>query len=112
MKTTLPFLLVLLIFSGCARTSSPQPTPTPSPTIAAPSGKSYPAKGIVKSINNKEGSLEIDHEDIEGLMPAMVMEWPLKDPKQLETLKVGDKIEFVLLETGNEQIITEVKKVP
>src|SRR4029079_498602 len=66
-------------------TSVPSPSPTPSPvqsnfkpisSYPAPVlGKPYPGKGVVKLINRKEGWIEIVHEDIVDLMPAMEMEW-------------------------------------
>ncbi|MCM3905078.1 MAG: copper-binding protein [Pyrinomonadaceae bacterium] len=75
-------------------------------------GKPYPAKGVITIINLKEGWVEIDHEEIEGLMPAMQMEWPVKDRSQMESLRVGDKVEFTVVETGKGEIITEIKTVP
>ena len=75
-------------------------------------GKPYPAKGVVTVINLKEGWLEINHEAIEGLMPAMQMEWPVKPPSLMKSIKVGDKVEFSVVETGKGEIITAIKTVP
>lgn len=74
-------------------------------------GKPYPGKGVVTLINLKEGWIEIDHEEIEGLMPAMQMEWTAEPRSLLRKVKVGDKVEFVVVETGKGEIITELKKV-
>ena len=74
-------------------------------------GKPYAGRGIVKFINQKEGWVEIDHEDIEGLMPAMEMEWFVKNRSLLQSLNVGDKVEFVVVETGKVEIITEMKTI-
>lgn len=73
-------------------------------------GKPYPGKGVVTLINLKEGWIEIDHEEIEGLMPAMQMEWTAEPRSLLRKVKVGDKVEFVVVETGKGEIITELKK--
>lgn len=72
--------------------------------------KPYPGKGIVRIINRKEGWVEIDHEDIEGLMPAMQMEFWIKDRSLLRNIRVGDKVTFVVVETGKGEYLTEIKK--
>jgi Cu/Ag efflux protein CusF len=110
--------LLALVTFGCTRNTrdakpSPSPTPVNLTPIAVPSpviGKPYPGRGVVKFINKKEGWIEIDHEEIKDLMPPMIMEWTLKKPAQLNTVKVGDKVEFIVVETGKAQIITDIKK--
>ena len=117
-------LLVLpSLLSGSCSKQPPQPQGAPSPTPAAavknpmdvPTaiiGKPYPGKGVVTIVNLKEGWVEIDHEEIEGLMPAMQMEWPVKNRSQMEALRVGDRVEFTVVETGKGEIITDIKSVP
>lgn len=78
----------------------------PTPVI----GKPYPGVGVITIINVKEGWVEINHETIEGLMPAMQMEWWVKDRSLLNNVQVGDKVEFVVVETGKGEFITEMKK--
>jgi Cu/Ag efflux protein CusF len=56
------------------------------------------------------GSVELDHEDIPGLMPAMIMEFYVKDKQMLVPLKVGDKVEFTIEEKNNTEIISAIKK--
>jgi Cu/Ag efflux protein CusF len=75
---------------------------------------SVAAQGLrrVRSIiNRREGWVEINHEAIEGLMPAMQMEWSVKDRSLLRNVRVGDKVEFVVVETGKGEIIAEMKRV-
>lgn len=97
---------------------SPSPSPSPAATQKNPLeppavviGKPYPGKGVVTLINLKEGWIEIDHEEIEGLMPAMQMEWTAEPRSLLRKVKVGDKVEFVVVETGKGEFITELKRV-
>lgn len=94
--------------------SQPSPTPPnlkpmtfPTPVI----GKPYPGVGIVLLINKKEGRIEINHEEIVDLMAPMVMEWQVKDRSLLSRVKVGDKVNFVVVETGKGEIITDLNKV-
>jgi Cu/Ag efflux protein CusF len=74
-------------------------------------GKPYPGIGVVTIINRKEGWVEINHEEIEGLMPAMQMEFWVKDRSLLQNIQVGNKVEFVVVETGKGEFITEMKRV-
>jgi Cu/Ag efflux protein CusF len=106
---------------------SPQPgktiatTPTPSqPSVVATGppgfppavlGKPYPGTGIVKIINRKEGWVEIDHEEIKDLMPAMEMEFWIRDPALMNGVSVGDKVTFVVVEDSKGEYLTELKRV-
>ena len=105
---------------SCRSQSPSKVAPQPSPTvpnlkpIAVPSpviGKPYPGIGVVQLINKKEGWIEIDHDEIVGLMPPMVMEWHVKDRALLNRVKVGDKVNFVVVETGSGEIITDLNKI-
>jgi Cu/Ag efflux protein CusF len=115
--------LIVLIMAGAAcrkqpplntTAAAPSPAPTnfasadPSPVI----GKPYPAVGVVKSINRKEGWIEINHEAIEGLMPAMEMEWFVEKGSLLDNVKVGEKVNFTVVETGKGELITSLQKAP
>ena len=114
-------IIAVLTLSSCKRdqgqTATVQPTPTPAPNqqlIPVPSpviGKPYPGIGVVKLINKKEGWIEIDHEPIEGLMPAMIMEWHVEPRSLLNKAKVGDKVRFTVVETGKAQILTSLEKI-
>jgi Cu/Ag efflux protein CusF len=43
-------------------------------------------------------------------MPAMEMEWSVQKRSMLDKVKVGDKVNFVVVETGKGEILTELKK--
>ena len=77
---------------------------------AAVETTTYHGVGVVKSINPKRPSIEIAHEDIKGLMPAMTMEFYVKDKSLLTGLKPGDRIEFTLENGVGGLKITEIKK--
>ena len=112
-------VLATVLSFGCKKQMPQTAAPTPSPTpdimaIAQPSveiGKPYPGTGIVKLINRPEGWIEINHEAIPGLMPAMEMEWSVQKRSMLDNVKVGDKVNFTVVETGKGEILTELKKV-
>ena len=85
---------------------------SPSPAIAADKSKikTFDGTGAVTKINLEIGSVELDHEEIKGLMPAMQMEFYVSDKKMLEKLKVGDKVDFILEDNAGAEQIINIKK--
>jgi len=71
----------------------------------------YPGTGVVALINRNEGWIEINHEEIKGLMPAMQMEFNVQDKTLLDRVKTGDRVEFTIVETEKGEYLTELKKV-
>ena len=43
-------------------------------------------------------------------MPAMIMEFYVKDRSMLDGIKVGDLVDFTIEEKGSTEIISELKK--
>src|SRR5436309_3534695 len=101
----LPFVCVLC-FASCANQTPPANTAQPTPTVNAaaspgarvigPPGfpppqlnKPYPGTGVVVQINRREGWIELNHEEIKGLMPAMEMEFWVKDKSLLDKAAPG-----------------------
>ena len=56
------------------------------------------------------GSVEVNHEDIKDLMPAMTMEFFVSDKKMLDGLKVGDRVDFVIRYKDRNETITKITK--
>jgi len=108
--------LTLIVASACSNQQhSAQHAATPSPSTAAPvSGpaaavqiNSYQGVGIVKKIDPKVPAVEIDHGDIEGLMPAMQMEFPVTDGAMLNGITVNDRVDFTVT---SDMKVTAIKK--
>ena len=74
--------------------------------------KTYEIKGTVVAVDEKKPSVKLDHQDIPGLMKAMVMEFDVASPKVLEGIKVGDKVQGNLTAETGKQIITRLEKLP
>src|SRR5690242_12500017 len=93
--------------------SSPSPVASTTPATgpaAAVATRSYPGVGTVKAINPKAPSIEIDHGDIEGLMPAMQMEFEVSDASLLNGLQVNDHIDFTIEDRTGIMKVTAIKK--
>ena len=58
--------------------------------------KPYPGTGVLVLINRKEGWIEINHDKIKDLMPAMQMEFWVKTKSLLDSVKVGDRVDLLL----------------
>jgi Cu/Ag efflux protein CusF len=87
------------------------PNPPVTGTSKAPEPAIYQGVGVVKSLNATRPSIEIDHEEIKGMMPAMTMEFYVKRESMLTGIKAGDRIEFTVQNgVGGVQII-KIKKL-
>lgn len=73
--------------------------------------QTYKSVGVVKSVDTDAGKITIDHEEIAGYMTAMEMTEAVSDAKMLETVKVGDKVEFDLERTSSKLVITKLNKI-
>jgi len=64
----------------------------------------------VKGLDSKAPAIEIDHEEIVGLMPAMQMEFPVTDVALLSGLAVNDRIDFTVVEKTGQMKVTAITK--
>src|SRR5262245_28947958 len=71
--------------------------------------KHYPIKGKVMAVDATKLSVQLDHEDIPGLMKAMQMSFKVENAKLLEGLKAGDEVQGQLKVDGGNYVITELK---
>ena len=92
-----------------ARQPAPTSTPVSGPAAAVASNQ-YKAEGVVKAINQKGPAIEIDHGDVEGLMPAMQMEFPVTDVNLLNGLAVNDRIDFTIENATDGMKVVAIKK--
>jgi Cu(I)/Ag(I) efflux system protein CusF len=102
-------LLILACSNGLAhKDSAPE---KPAGPAAAVQTTTHQGTGIVRGMNPKFPSIEIEHEEIKGLMPAMKMEFYVKDKSLLDGLVVGDQIDFTIENrVGGLQIIAIRKR--
>ena len=106
-------LAVLIVLSACgAPPTNKQSAPTPTGPAAAVQTNSYQGVGVVKHVypNPKAPAIEIDHGDIDGLMPAMQMEFPVTDPHLLDGIAVNDRIDFTIEAAAGQMKVSAIKK--
>ncbi|HRI03236.1 MAG TPA: copper-binding protein [Pyrinomonadaceae bacterium] len=123
MKTIylIPITCILTSSFGCGGSTVPVnavpppiATPTsasPVPTTATPKDGNYNGKGKVTKVNTQIGSVELDHEEIAGLMPRMIMEFYVKDKALLNGLAVGDTVDFVIEYKHPAETVVSIKKI-
>ena len=114
----------VLAVTGCQKAAAPQsvssvpttqatPTATPASMIqhGNPEAKTYNGTGVVKEVNLVNSTLVVDHEEIKGLMPKTEMGFAVREKSDLEKLKVGDKVNFVLeVNSGKYTVVSVGKK--
>jgi Cu/Ag efflux protein CusF len=93
-----------------ATPSAPTPTKTSPVTSINNTVKRVDSTGVVTKINLEAGSIELDHEEIKGIMPKMIMEFFVSDKKMLDGMKVGDKVKFTLEDDRGQEKIVKLSK--
>lgn len=90
-----------------AQVAVPAGTPAAQPTRLPL--RTFHGRGVVRSVHLDEGWFEIDHEDIEGYMPAMRMQWKVRDRAMLKSLSAGERVDFTIQDDNGSELITELK---
>ena len=105
-------LLALTFLPACGGGAKQTNTNNPTTTgpAAAVQSNSYHGVGVVKGLNPKAPAIEINHGDIEGLMPAMQMEFPVTDASLLNGIAINDQIDFTIENNAGEMRVTAIKK--
>ncbi len=81
-----------------------------SPTAQSPA-RSYQVRGIVRGFAPDRSTVSIQHEDIPGFMPSMIMPFSAKDQNEIADLKIDDAISFRMTVTEKDLLLDQVKKI-
>ena len=85
--------------------------PAAAASAAAPAADM--TEGEVRKIDWKTKKITIKHGDIRSLdMPAMTMVFQVIDASQLQKLKAGDKIRFVVEKRATGLVVTDIQSAP
>jgi protein SCO1/2 len=71
--------------------------------------KRFEGHGIVRDVQPADRQVVISHDDIEGLMPAMTMNFDVPDAGLLATLAAGQEIAFQVEFTGQSYRVVEAE---
>jgi protein SCO1/2 len=80
-------------------------------SLMAAGAKHYQGEGLVLAVDPGAKTITISHREIAGLMPAMVMEFPLARGEKLAGIEPGARITFELV-GGPRYVVTHVKRIP
>lgn len=89
--------------------SMPSSSATSAPQTSIKNGD-YPDKREIIRINIELGSVEMNHDDIPGVMPAMQMEFYVSDKRMLTGLKAVDAVDFTLRYKDRSETIVAISK--
>lgn len=73
--------------------------------------RTYRVHGIVHDVQVEKGQVLIEHDDIDGLMPAMTMSFSVPDRDVVSTLRSGQVIDFDLRFDGHSYEVVSVDVV-
>lgn len=66
--------------------------------------------GVVRKIDKDSGKLTIKHGDIKHLdMPPMTMVFTAKDKSLLDTVQVGQAVQFMVVHENSQMVVTEIR---
>ena len=105
--------LAALLGGACRKAEVPSNAPS-RPAIAleptlSPDAKRYAVRGVVVAVDVPARKVKVQHEEIPGFMSAMTMDFPVRDdPKIIEFLRPGDRIEARLVVDGSTYFLEEV----
>lgn len=82
----------------------------PMKTPFAPRNGDYPSKGAITKIINELGSVELKHEEIKDVIPAMQMEFFVSDKSLLKGLRIGNDVNFTLRYNNGQETIVSLSR--
>lgn len=92
------FLLATVLLFGCSQ------KPAAKPPVE------YEMRGEVIRVDLSAQLATIKGEEIQGWMPAMTMEYPIKDKQEFQKLKVGEQIQAKVVVQGTDYWLASVSE--
>jgi Cu/Ag efflux protein CusF len=96
-------LLLFVALVGCGRTVD---------TASKTPPKEYQMRGEVRALDAAGHVATIQHGPIPGLMNAMTMGYPVKDPAEFKQLHVGDQITATVYVRDDDMWVGNIKPAP
>lgn len=119
-RPSLALATMLLLLACCSACQQKQPEQQANKATATTQNQADPSKqpdikyhhgvGVITKITPQDPSVGINHEEIKGLMPAMTMEFYVKDRSLIDPLQIGDKVDFTIEAKQGTEVISEIRK--
>lgn len=103
-------VFTFLVALGCGIGCDSASTRPSSKSEASGEITNYFGVGEVRSLGTDGKSVVVKHEAITNFMEAMTMPFPVHDPRELQGLKSGDRINFRLRVTATDGWIDQIQK--
>lgn len=100
----LTILMLLLTLIACTKKEEAKEE-------AAEVTTTFEAVGVVVSIDQAQGVIEINHQEIPGLMGAMTMNFAVKDTSLLSGIQPEDSVKFTISAGEGEYEIQQIQKI-
>ena len=85
--------------------------PGPDRYEASAAARRFPIEGTVRGVNAERAEVTVQHGDIPGLMDAMTMTFPVKDPTEFAKLHANDTVTADVVSGDNEFYIENIEVV-
>jgi protein SCO1/2 len=102
---------VLILGVSCGRSAQVEEKSSGAKSSAAKANRVFEVKGVIKELQPDGKTVQIRHEAITNYMPAMVMSFEAKEPKELVGLKAGDEVKFRMTVTEDDFWIDQIQKL-
>ena len=115
MRYTLTALMLagVLATSGIAfaqTSKSAQSTAAKPAAAKSTSAATHSVQGVVKSVDTRNNTVMLAHEPVPSLKwPAMTMAFKAEDPKLIQGLTTGQKVNFEFAQRGKDYVLTSIK---
>lgn len=99
--------LATFAFAACGGSDTEAQTASAEPQQ---NSRRYTGQGNVREIREDRSSVTIQHDEIEGYMPAMTMPFQVEDASLLEGITVGARVEFTFsVEAGGRHVVRAIR---
>lgn len=73
--------------------------------------RTHESAGVVKKIDLKAGTVNLDEEPVPSLKwPAMNMTFKVRNPELLKDVAAGQRVQFTFIQKGSDYVITQLGK--
>ena len=102
--------LVVLAAAPLAFAQGMKEMDTKSMPMKSDTARAHKATGVVKSVDAKNSTVVLAHEPVASMKwPAMTMTFKADDPKLVQGLTAGQKVDFEFTQRGKDYVLTSIK---